>query len=82
VTIRGITYSKEFYGEDYSIINPSQPEYISTIYWKHLCYVNSKGDVDLKFYTSDITGAFKIIVQGVTANDVIYGEKEFNVNKP
>ncbi len=82
VTIRGITYSKEFYGEDYSIVNPSQPEYISTLYWKHLCYVNSKGDVDLKFYTSDITGAFKIIVQGVTANDVIYGEKEFKVNKP
>ncbi|HEY4322685.1 MAG TPA: hypothetical protein VGN20_01835 [Mucilaginibacter sp.] len=82
LTIRGINYSKEFYGEDYSIVNSSQPEDISTIYWKHLCFVNSKGELNLNFYTSDITGPFKVVVQGITAHDVIYGEKEFNVKKP
>ncbi|MDB5142564.1 MAG: hypothetical protein JWQ66_1277, partial [Mucilaginibacter sp.] len=80
--MKGINYSKEFYGSDYSQINPSQPEYLSTIYWKNLCLVNSKKEIELSFYTSDITGPFKIIVQGITANDVIYGEKEFNVQKP
>jgi hypothetical protein len=77
--IKGINYSKEFYGEDYSQITLSQPEYLSTIYWKHACFVNSKKETELSFYTSDITGPFKIIVQGITSNDVIYGEKEFNV---
>jgi hypothetical protein len=80
--MKGVNYSKEFYGEDYSQINPSQPEYLSTIYWKHACFVNSKRATELSFYTSDITGPFKIIVQGITANDVIYGEKEFTVKKP
>jgi len=82
LNVKGINYSQEFYGEDYSIINPSQPEYQSTIFWKHACFINSKGETKLSFYTSDITGTFKIIIQGVTNNDVIYGEKEFSVKKP
>jgi hypothetical protein len=82
LNVKGISYSQEFYGEDYSKLNPSQPEYQSTIFWKHACFINSKGETKLSFYTSDITGPFKIIIQGVTNNDVIYGEKEFNVKKP
>lgn len=82
LNVNGISYGQDFYGEDYSIINPSQPEYQSTIYWKHACFINSKGETKLSFYTSDITGPFKIIIQGITNNDVIYGEKEFNVKKP
>ena len=82
LTLDGIAFGKEFYGSDYSQLNPSQPEYLSTIYWKHACFVNSKKETELSFYTSDITGPFKIIVQGITANDVIYGEKEFDVKKP
>ena len=82
LNVKGISYSQEFYGEDYSIINPSIPEYQSTIFWKHACIVNSQEETTLSFYTSDITGPFKIIIQGITDNDVIYGEKEFNVQKP
>ena len=82
LSVKGISYSQEFYGEDYAVINPSQPEYQSTIYWKHACFINSKGETKLSFYTSDITGPFKIIIQGITNNDVIYDEKEFNVKKP
>jgi hypothetical protein len=35
----------------------------------------------IQFYTSDITGAFKIIVQGVAGKDVVYGGRLFTVNK-
>jgi hypothetical protein len=77
--INGVNYSKEFYGSDYAQYNPTEPEYLSTIYWKNLCLVNSKGDTDLSFYTSDITGPFKIIVQGISSNSIIYGEEQFNV---
>lgn len=78
-TIPGIKYSKEFYGSDYSVVSPSQPEYYSTIFWKHLIPVNSSVETVLNFYTSDITGAFKVIVQGITRKDVVYQEKEFTV---
>ena len=79
LTIDGICFSKKFYPEDYSQFNQPDPDYLSTIYWKHYTLVNSKHDTELSFYTGDITGKFKIIVQGVTTNDVVYGEKEFNV---
>ena len=77
----GINFSKEYYGSDYSQISPSQPDYESTIYWKHLCILNSNKETELSFYTSDITGQFRIIVQGVADNDLIYKEKAFEVKK-
>jgi hypothetical protein len=81
ISINGITYSKEFYVSDYSLFNPPSPEYLSTIYWKHFIVLNSKGETTLTFYTSDITGPFKVIIQGVTQNDVIYAEKEISVRQ-
>lgn len=81
VMFKGIYNSVEFYPADYSQLNPSQPDYVSTIYWNHLSQIKSTGDAEFSFYTSDITGRFKIIVQGITSNDVVYGEKTFNVVK-
>jgi hypothetical protein len=81
VSIKGIYNSMEFYPSDYSEISPSQPEFISTIYWKHIEKITAGKETNLSFYTSDITGRFKIIIQGITDNDVVYGEKTFNVVK-
>jgi hypothetical protein len=78
--IDGLNYSKEFYGSDYSIYNPPEPEYQSTIYWKHAVFIGSKEKV-FEFYTSDITGSFSVIVQGVSSNDLIYEKKELVVKK-
>ncbi len=77
----GIYPAKEFYLPDYSS-NLSAPEYFSTLYWKHLVKITPDKHAEFSFYTSDITGRFKIVVQGVTSNDVVYGEKIFNVVKP
>lgn len=82
ISIKGIYTSLEFYPSDYAEISPSQPEYISTVYWKHLEKVTAGKETNFSFYTSDITGRFKIIIQGITDNDVVYGEKTFNVTKP
>jgi len=76
---QGIKFSKEFYGSDYSAFNPSQPEFNSTLYWKHLSVISSAKPMQLSFYCSDITGLFKIVIQGVTKNDVTYGESYFSV---
>ncbi|HWD87634.1 MAG TPA: hypothetical protein VG367_05865 [Mucilaginibacter sp.] len=80
-SINGINYPKEFYGEDYSKFNPPEPEYQSTIYWKHACHIDAKKEVELSFYTSDLTGLFQVTVQGVSSNDLIYQKVEFNVKK-
>ena len=80
LVLDGVKYSQEFYGSDYSVLSPSQPEYLSTIYWKHLVKLDAANPTKLSFYASDIKGTFKIIVQGVTQNDVVYGEKEFDVH--
>jgi len=80
-TISGIHYSVEFYPADYSKFNPVAPEYVSTIYWNHLLKLSSATKNTVSFYTSDITGDFKIIVQGITQDDVVYGEKTFIVVK-
>jgi hypothetical protein len=81
-TFDGIKYAMEFYPADYSTINPPEPEFLSTIYWKHQFKILPKGDNKISFYTGDITGAFKIIIQGVGENDVVYGEKMIMVTKP
>ncbi len=78
---KGIYQAVEFYPADYSQVNPSQPDYVSTIFWKHQLKVSSTKDAEFSFYTSDITGRYKIVVQGVTGTDVTYGEKTFNVVK-
>jgi hypothetical protein len=77
----GIHYNMEFYPADYVLDNPSEPDYISTIYWNHLYSVSPDNTAEISFYTSDITGAFKIIVQGTTDKGVVYGEKSFTVSK-
>lgn len=80
--IAGIYRSKQFYGADYSEVNDLTPDYVSTIYWKHLVELDSAKETELSFYTSDITGKFRIVVQGVTSDDVVHSETSFNVLKP
>lgn len=80
--IRGIYVAKQYYGSDYSVTNPSEPEYVSTIFWRHLIKVESGKDAEMEFYTSDITGKFRIVVQGITSNGVTYNERYITVKKP
>ena len=81
ISFKGIYAAQEFYPSDYSEINPSQPEYVSTLYWKSQLMLKKGEAKEVSFYTSDITGPFKVIVQGITDNDVIYGETSFRVTK-
>lgn len=72
-----IRYPKEFYIDNYKDL--TEPAFFSTIYWNYGTILNKEKDTEITFYTSDITGMFKIIVQGATSNDVIYAEKRFEV---
>lgn len=74
---KGIHLQKEFYLDDYK--DPKEPAYFSTIYWNYATLLKKGIETELNFFTSDITGRFKIVVQGLTNNDVIYAEKFFEV---
>ncbi|RZL45560.1 MAG: hypothetical protein EOP00_17175 [Pedobacter sp.] len=77
VKFDGIRYHKEFYMNDYK--DPQEPAFFSTLYWNYNSLLKGNAKTDLSFYTSDITGKFKIIVQGVSNKDVIYSEHFFEV---
>lgn len=73
--LKGINLPKEFYESD--ITNKNEPINFATVYWNYQVLV--KGETPVSFNTGDLTGQFKIIVQGVTDGGVVYGEKEIMV---
>jgi hypothetical protein len=79
VTIDGIRVPMEFYVDDLSKKELSDPQYLSTIYWNHAVVTDSNGEASMEFYTGDIVGRFRIVLQGITENDVVYGEQFFEV---
>jgi hypothetical protein len=79
--MRGIYMAKEFYAPDYSKFDPPSPEYLSTIYWNPGVKLNSDQETKISFYTSDIGGRFRVVVQGLIPDDVVFGEQVFTVQK-
>ena len=76
VTAPGIYTQKEFYMNEYKV--PEEPAFVSTLYWNHGVLLNSK-ERQIVFHTGDITGKFRVVVQGVTDNDLIFGQQFFEV---
>ena len=79
IKFKGIHLQKEFYLDDYKDLK--EPAFFSTIYWNYGMLLNSKKETELSFYTSDIIGKFRIIVQGITNKDVVYAEHFFEVKE-
>jgi hypothetical protein len=71
-----IRYAKEFYENDYQ--DPQEPAFFSTLYWNYGKTLKGK-TANLSFYTSDITGKFRVVVQGILNQDVVYAEHLFEV---
>ena len=80
-TLDGLRMPVEFYVDDLSKKAASDPQYLSTIYWSHAMVTDSKGEASVEFFTGDIAGRFKVVLQGITETDVIYGEQFFEVVK-
>lgn len=79
--LNGIYQAREFYPANF-VKDPSQGGMLSTLYWKHLTALLPGKEKEISFYTGDITGRFKIVVQGISVNDVVYSETDFTVTKP
>jgi hypothetical protein len=80
ILLKSILLAKEFYVSD--INNKNEPINFSTVYWNYQTFINNTGETMLSFNTGDLTGNFKIIVQGVTEHGVIYGEKDISITRP
>ncbi|TKC03712.1 hypothetical protein [Pedobacter frigoris] len=67
---------REFYVDSHS--DPIEPAFVSTLFWSHGTVLSNK-DKEIVFYTGDIVGKFRIVVQGVTETDVAHGAYSFEV---
>jgi hypothetical protein len=76
ISVPGIYTKKEFYTSDYK--DSLEPAFYSTLFWRHGELLNTE-EKEIQFYTSDITGKFRVVVQGITNNNVIYGQYFFEV---
>ncbi|WP_231424167.1 hypothetical protein [Pedobacter sp. Leaf250] len=78
--LSGIKFGKEFY--KFNLDNKEELINVSTIFWDYQKTLNQQGEANLTFTTGDLTGSFKIIVQGVTTNGPVYGEQYITIKRP
>ncbi|UKT65795.1 hypothetical protein [Pedobacter mucosus] len=77
--LHGISYPKEFYVAD--IKNKNEPIDFATTYWNYQYIINKNVQNSLTFTSGDLTGEFKIVIQGITEKGVVYGEKLVNIKR-
>jgi len=60
----------------------SRPDFRHTLFWEPFAETAIQSEQPLSFYTSDLTGDFKICVEGITRNgEVFYGSNLFRVEE-
>lgn len=80
----GLQATKEFYTPVYELpaqITDRTPDFRTLLYWNPSVKTDRNGKAVIKFYTSDRTGTFKIVMDGVAENGkLISGSTSFKVN--
>ena len=76
ISLDPIYTQKAYYVNEFS--DPQETALVSTIYWSHAQVLTPKTK-EISFYTSDITGKFRVIVQGISDTDVLFGQQYFEV---
>ncbi len=74
--VQGVNLEAPFYGLDKS---STQPQYLTTLFWGAGLLSNANGEAEFTFSTADLSGEYRIILQGITANGDCYGEVIFVV---
>lgn len=77
--LKGIYLAREFYGVNTDTLFINEPQFLSTLYWEPASLINEDGEKTISFYTGDITGKFRVIVQGFSIKDLIATETKFLV---
>ena len=61
----------EFYSPKYETLEAkhlSIPDYRTTIFWKPDIVVSDEGEATFEFYTSDFTGTYSVVIEGITTD--------------
>jgi hypothetical protein len=86
VQYNGLQEHREFYTPVYETAAQSQspiPDFRNQLMWRPDITTGSAGKKQLSLYTSDLTGTFAIVVQGLAADGSIgYSVKKFTVQSP
>ena len=73
----------KFEAPDYStdlLRNSRKPDFRHTLYWNPFVNFTKDKPVNLSFYTSDLCGEFKVMVEGITTDGkIIHGASYFQV---
>ncbi|MEO6315891.1 MAG: hypothetical protein ABIU63_17870 [Chitinophagaceae bacterium] len=72
VQINGYTAVKEFYSPDYATVTALNelPDLRTTLYWApYILLDKTKKRIKIQFYNNDITKRFRVVLEGVNAND-------------
>lgn len=75
--IDGVYGEREFYGVE---PGETEPQYLSTLFWKPLALTDDLGEAEFQFDTGDINDEFRIVIQGISSDDVFSGTMTFIVD--
>ncbi|OMP75086.1 hypothetical protein [[Flexibacter] sp. ATCC 35208] len=78
-SISPILYAAHFQALDYSQEKITIPQTNTTLYWNHLMHNNIDGKASFNFYTNDLPGIYKLVIQGITEKGPFYVTKTFEV---
>ena len=70
-TLEGYAMPEQFVHPNYDYSSPehSSPDYRSTLYWNPNVSIDSSGSpAEVSFHTSDLTGTYRVVVEGVNGN--------------
>jgi hypothetical protein len=63
----GLELQREFYSPDYSKLSDTRiPDFRSLVYWNPMLETNSTQPKKIEFFTSDLPGRYKIIMEGLS----------------
>jgi hypothetical protein len=71
LSYEGVQGKKEFYAPRYDIAEQQKsrvPDFRNLLHWSPQLITDSQGKQSLHFYSSDQTGTYKVVVQGMTKN--------------
>ncbi|MCP9756847.1 hypothetical protein EGI26_16905 [Lacihabitans sp. CCS-44] len=80
VNLKGYQQNKTFYMPSHEVKNLNEQDNRQTLYWNPELTIDAKQKhTPLQFYTSDLSGKYKVIVQGISNLGPIYSETSFIV---
>lgn len=79
--VKNITIPDEFPLPDYESHHTSEQDMRSTVYWNPNIFTDADGTATFSFFTSDVTGEFEVVAQGLVESTLrpLMGTGGFNV---